>query len=110
MGKPGNLAIIGWSGSGRGPRLPALSWLLSLTWEQADHVEAIACGYREHVQLTDEELDRLAGVMNMRLLYLHCADYRTAVRRGQTPTLDQWNWRPDYCERLAAQASAAFRS
>jgi len=110
MGKPGNLVIVGWGGSGRGPRLPALAWLLSLTWEKTDHVEAIARAYREHVQLTDEEMDRLAGVMNMRLLYLHCHDFRVAILRGQTPTLDELSWRPDYCERLAKQAIAAFRS
>lgn len=110
VGKPGNLVIIGWNGSGRGPRLPALGWLLWTAQHVADHVEAIARGYREHVQLTDEELDRLAGVINMRSLWLVCHDYRAFVRRGQTPTLDEWSWRPDDGEQRAAQAIAAFRS
>lgn len=110
VGKPGNLVIIGWNGSGRGPRLPAVGWLLWTAQLENDHVEAIARGYRQHVQLTDEELDRLAGVINMRSLWLLCHDYRSAVRRGQSPTLDEVGWRPDDGERRAAQAIAAFRS
>ena len=113
MGKPGNLAIIGWNGSGRGPRLPALGWLLWTAHGNADHLEAIARGYREHVQLTEEEMDRLGGVINMRSLWLVCHDYRSAVRKGQTPTLDEpgfLSWRPDDGEKRAAQAIAVFRS
>lgn len=109
VGKAGNLVIIGWNGSGRGPRLPALGWLLWTAQGEAGHVEAIARGYREHVQLTDEELDRLAGVINMRSLWLLCYDYRASVHRGQTPTLDEWSWRPVDGEQRAAQAIAAFR-
>ncbi|MGH9370580.1 MAG: phosphotransferase enzyme family protein [Vicinamibacterales bacterium] len=111
VGKRGNLVIVGWGGSGRGPRLPALAWLLWTTHGAADHIEAIARAYREHVQLTDEEMDRLAGVMNMRSLYLLCADYRASVRNGHTPTLDEpgfLSWRPDDGERLAAQAIVAL--
>jgi Phosphotransferase enzyme family len=113
VGTPGNLVIVGWAGSGRGPRLPALAWLLRTSAEVgADYVNAVMRGYREHVQLTDEELERLPGVLNMRPLWLACFEYRQIVRSGRTPTLDEgWTrWRPDFAERLAAQAIVALRS
>lgn len=112
VGPPGNLVIVGWAGSGRGPRLPALAWLLRTSAEVGpDYVDAVMRGYREHVQLTDEELERLPGVLNMRPLWLACLEYRMQVRRGQTPTLEEgWtSWRPEHGERLAAQAIASLR-
>jgi len=42
LSAPGNLAIVGWAGSGRGPRLPALAWLLRTASEVGpDHVDAV---------------------------------------------------------------------
>ena len=38
VGAPGDLAIVGWAGSGRGPRLPAVAWLLSTAGEAGDEV------------------------------------------------------------------------
>ncbi len=114
VGKPGNIVIVGWAGAGRGPRLPALAWLLRTAAEGgADQIDAVVRGYREHVQLIDEELDRLAGVTNIKPLYLACHDYRTLVQLGKTPTLDEAAWtgyRPEHGEQLAAQVKAAFRS
>ena len=58
-------------------------WLLRTAAEgNADYVEAVMRGYREHVQLTDEELDRLSGVLNMRPLWLGCIDYRASSHPG----------------------------
>jgi Ser/Thr protein kinase RdoA (MazF antagonist) len=113
VGTPGNLVIVGWAGSGRGPRLPALAWLLRTSAEVGpDYVDAVMRGYREQVQLTDEELERLPGVLNIRPLWLACYEYLLIVRRGKTPTLEEgWTrWRPDFAERLAAQAIASLRS
>lgn len=113
VGPPGDVVIVGWAGSGRGPRLPALAWLLRTAAEgRPDSVEAVVRGYREHVQLTGEELDRLPGVLNMRALWLACLEYREHVRAGHTPTLDEgWTgWRPEQGDRIAAQAIAALRS
>jgi Ser/Thr protein kinase RdoA (MazF antagonist) len=101
---------VGWAGSGRGPRLPALAWLLATAAEaSADHVEAVVRGYREHVQLTDEELDRLPGVLRLRPLWLVCADYRYMVRNGLAANLDEgWGKAlPERMDRLAAQVRAA---
>jgi hypothetical protein len=111
VGTPGNLVIVGWAGSGRGPRLPALAWLLRTSAEVGpDYVDAVMRGYREHVQLTDEELERLPGVLNMRALWLASLEYLFIVRSGRTPMLDEgWTrWRPDFAERLAAQAIASL--
>jgi hypothetical protein len=113
VGPPGNLVIVGWAGSGRGPRLPALAWLLATAAEAgADYVDAVTQGYREHVQLTDEELDRLPGVLKMRPLWLVSADYRFIVRNGLTAKLDE-GWAaslPERMERLAAQAIPSLRT
>ena len=115
VGTPGDLAIVGWAGSGRGPRLPALAWLLRTAAEAGpDHVDAVMHGYREHVQLTGDELDRLPRVLNLRPLWLACLDYREAVRKGEAPTLDQNRtgygfYRPQQAERLAVRAIASSR-
>src|SRR5439155_27086498 len=60
VGKPGNLVIVGWAGAGRGPRLAALGWLLRTAAHDpgnTDYINAVAEGYREHVRLTDDELE-----------------------------------------------------
>jgi hypothetical protein len=106
VGMPGDLVIVGWAGAGRGPRLPALAWLLTTAAEGGDaHVDAVIRGYREHVELTADELDRLPGVLSMRPLWLACLEYREQVRSGRTPTMDQgWTgWRPEHAERLGAK-------
>lgn len=116
VGTPGNLVIVGWAGSGRGPRLPALAWLLTTAAEgDLTLVDAAMSGYSEHVQLTDEEIERLPGILNMKPLYLACFQYRQSVRNGHTPTLDDgWpSWdvdRTEHSQRIAAQAIATLRS
>lgn len=91
VGRPGNMAIVGWAGSGRGPRLPALAWLLRTAAEtdpeRLGHVDAVVRGYREHGQITEDELDRLPAVLNLRPLWLSCLGFRMAVRGGGTPDL-----------------------
>lgn len=114
VGTPGNLVIVGWAGSGRGPRLPALAWLLATAAEGGlTLVDAAMRGYSEHVRLTDEEIERLPGILNMKPLYLSCFQYRQSVRNGRTPNLDDgWpSWdvdRGEHSQRIAAQAIAAL--
>jgi Ser/Thr protein kinase RdoA (MazF antagonist) len=114
VGKPGNLVIVGWSGSGRGPRLAALAWLLRTAAHDPtaiDYINAVVRGYRQHVQPTDEELDRLPGVINMVPLWMSCGAYQRYVRAGHTPALDERGfWPLDHGKQVAAQAIAAFRS
>lgn len=116
VGTPESLVIVGWAGSGRGPRLPALAWLLTTAAEGGlSRVDEAVRGYSEHIQLTGEEIDRLPGVLHMKPLWLGCLDYRQAVLSGRTPTLeDGWPpWaadRTDHVERIAAHAVAALRT
>lgn len=111
VGTPGNLVIVGWAGAGRGPRLPALAWLLRTAAEGSpENVSAVMHGYREHVQLKDAECERLPALLNMRALWLACLDYRMAVENGQTPPMDEGWMRRDsgeHAEQLAAAAIAA---
>jgi Ser/Thr protein kinase RdoA (MazF antagonist) len=113
VGPPDDLVIVGWAGAGRGPRLPALAWLL-WTAAEADHaaVDIVARAYRAHVELADAELARLAGVMAMRPLWLACLDFREQVRQGRTPAADQgWvGWRPEHAEPVAERAATALRT
>ncbi|MFI5707485.1 phosphotransferase enzyme family protein [Kribbella sp. NPDC051620] len=112
VGVPGALTIVGWAGSGRGPRLPALAWLLRTTAEgNPDNIDAVVRGYRQHVRLSDDELERLPRILNMRALWLACLDYQVAVNNGSTPTLNEGWLQPgsiEYAERLAARAVAAL--
>ncbi len=114
VGVPGKLVITGWAGSGRGPRLPALAWLLTTAAEGGlVAVDAVVRGYSEHVELTDAEIDRLPQVLDMKPCWLACLEYRQAVRSGHAPTL-QSGWpawaadRSEHNERIAARAVAAL--
>jgi Ser/Thr protein kinase RdoA (MazF antagonist) len=112
VGKPGSIVIIGWAGAGRGPRSVDLAWLVWTAAEggSMDPVDDVIRGYREHVQLTDEELDRFAGVLTLKPLYIMmCHDYHAAVRAGRRPSFDPAGWTA-HVERLAAHVTAAFRA
>jgi hypothetical protein len=114
VGKPGNLVVVGWAGSGRGPRLAALAWLLKTASKgspSTDYINAVVRGYREHVQLAEEEVDRLAGVINLVPLNMACFYYRTSVHTGYIPTGNERWWpKPEAAEQLAAKAIEAFRT
>ena len=79
---------INWKASGRGPRLADFAYLLWGTgsWNprrpNQERIDAAVDAYRRHVELTDEELDRLEAVMYVRTLYLACFGYRRAVTDG----------------------------
>ena len=67
---------INWKGSGLGPRLSDLAWLLWGTHRHTATIDVIVDAYRRHIEPTDEELDRLVGVIAIRPLYLTCFGYR----------------------------------
>lgn len=73
--------VVNWKGAGRGPRLADLGWVLWGCWNEADAIP-IVDAYRQHVELTDEELDRLDDVMAIRPLYLTCFGYRRNILKG----------------------------
>lgn len=73
--------VLNWKGAGVGPRLADLGWVLWGCWDESDAI-AVIDAYREHVELTLEELDRLPAVMAIRPLYLSAFGYRRNVLKG----------------------------
>jgi Ser/Thr protein kinase RdoA (MazF antagonist) len=106
---------INWKASGRGPRLADFAYLIWGTgaWNprRPNHewIDAAVNAYRRHVELTDDELDRLEGAMYIRTLYLACYGYRRSVAHGST--FNEWGFiePPEYFSSTAAAVRAAFR-
>jgi Ser/Thr protein kinase RdoA (MazF antagonist) len=73
--------VVNWKGAGTGPRLADLGWVLWGCWTEANAVSVIDA-YCRHVELTDEELDRLEAVMAIRPLYLTSYVYRRNILKG----------------------------
>jgi Ser/Thr protein kinase RdoA (MazF antagonist) len=103
---------IQWKASGRGPRLADFAYMMWGTWLNPEWIDAAVTAYRRHVELTDEELDRLEAVMYIRPLYLACFDWRRSLAGGHQPgSSDRW-WNqpdPEYIAEAAAATRAAFR-
>ena len=75
-------------------------------------IDAAVGAYRRHVELTDDELDRLEAVMYVRPLYLVCFDYRRSVANGDQPSGDEAWWGcidAEYISATAAATRAAVR-
>jgi Ser/Thr protein kinase RdoA (MazF antagonist) len=114
VGVPGRLAIVGWAGSGRGPRLPALAWLVRTAAEaDADgsmvNVAAVMRGYSGQIRLSDDEIERLPAILTLRPLWLGCLEFRMAIGDGRIPTANEGWMRSDNranAEELAARAIA----
>ncbi len=106
---------ISWKASGRGPRLADFAYLIWATgaWNprrpNQERINAAVNAYRRHVELTDDELDRLEAVMYIRTLYLACFGYRRAVANGSP--FNEWGFiePPEYFSSTAAAVRAAFR-
>jgi thiamine kinase-like enzyme len=67
---PAGLVLVDWTGAGRGARVASLAVLLNSV--EPRHIDDVPGGYRPHVNLTVEELDRLEGVLWIRPLWLAC--------------------------------------
>ena len=104
---------INWKAAGRGPRLADFAYLMwGAPWVEGDGIEAAVHAYRRHVELTDEELDRLEAVMYIRPLYLVCFDYRRSLANGYQPSGSEGWWGLSDAEHISATAAAtrtAFR-
>ena len=106
---------INWKASGRGPRLADFAYLIWGTgaWNprrpNQEWIDAAVNAYRRQVELTDDELDRLEGVMYIRTLYLACFGYRRSAANGST--FSEWGFiePPEYFSSTAAAVRAAFR-
>jgi Ser/Thr protein kinase RdoA (MazF antagonist) len=114
LGEHGPVAI-NWKASGRGPRLADFAYLIWGTgsWHprrpNQERIDAAVGAYRRHVELTDDELDRLEAVMYLRPLYLACFGYRRALTGGSA--FSEWAFiePPEYFSATAAAVRAAFR-
>src|SRR4051794_9234710 len=80
--------VFNWTASGRGPRLADFAWLMRVSWGDPKLIDPAVEAYCRHVDLTDEELDRLEEVMYIRPLYLDAFGYRRTVANGQVPGPD----------------------
>jgi RNA polymerase sigma factor (sigma-70 family) len=81
---PGGMVLVDWAGTGRGPRLWSLAFLLyAEAAKDPRRSGAVLLGYREHVTLETEELDRLAAVARARPLILRAWSVGTG---RMTPT------------------------
>ena len=106
---------INWKASGRGPRLADFAYLIWGTgsWNprrpNREWIDAATNAYRRHVDPTDDEIDRLEGVMYIRPLYLACFGYRRALTNGVV--FKEWGFiePPEYFSGTAAEVRAAFR-
>ncbi|HEY3977308.1 MAG TPA: aminoglycoside phosphotransferase family protein [Streptosporangiaceae bacterium] len=106
---------INWKASGRGPRLADFAYLAWGTgsWNprrpNQERIDAAVNAYRQHVEPTDDELDRLEAVMYIRALYLVCFGYRRALTNGSA--FNEWGFiePPEYFSSTAAAVRAAFR-
>jgi hypothetical protein len=77
----GGMVLVDWAGAGRGPRLWPLAFLLyAEAAKEPRRAGAVLLGYREHVTLEAEELDRLGAAARARPLILRA----WSVCRGQT--------------------------
>jgi Ser/Thr protein kinase RdoA (MazF antagonist) len=81
--------VVDWAGSGRGPRLWSLGFLLwAAGTRDLNLVDAVLTRYRGQVELTAAELDRLPGAIRARPLTMDCwsaahgrMDWASAVQR-----------------------------
>jgi Ser/Thr protein kinase RdoA (MazF antagonist) len=65
------MVVVDWAGAGRGPRLWSLAFLLyAEAAKEPRRAGAVLLGYREHVTLEADELDRLGAVAQARPLVL----------------------------------------
>ncbi len=113
VGEHGAVAI-NWKASGRGPRLADFAYLIWGTgsWNprqpNQERIDAAVNAYRQHVEPTDDELDRLEAVMYIRTLYLTCFGYRRAVTNGER--FREWGFirPPEYFSATAVATRSAF--
>ena len=99
---PAGPVLVDWAGAGTGPRLACLAGLLHSAGPR--HAAAALAGYREHIELTSGELDRLEGVLWIRILWLSAwqcwlACVSAKVHQGFVP-------RREYVTALAAAVRA----
>jgi Ser/Thr protein kinase RdoA (MazF antagonist) len=104
---------INFKSAGCGPRLADFAYLMwGAPWSKGDGVGAAVDAYRRHIELTDEELDRLKAMMYVRPLYLTCFDYRRSLVNGHQPDGSEGWWGfidPEHIRSAAVATRTALR-
>jgi Ser/Thr protein kinase RdoA (MazF antagonist) len=109
--RPGQgIVVIDWAGSGRGPRLWSLGFLL---WAAGSHdlslVDAVVGHYRDRVQLTADEQDRLPDAIRARPLTID--SWSVAHRRlDAAVAVQRLDRRIDLAEAIADRVRRAIRT
>jgi Ser/Thr protein kinase RdoA (MazF antagonist) len=97
-----------WTAAGRGPRLADFAWLMRVSWGDPKLIDPAVEAYCRHVDLTDDELERLEEVMYVRPLYLDAFGYRRSLASGHDPGIDLRRFSdPDNTRATAAATRAA---
>ncbi len=111
-----DLLFIDWTAAGRGPRLAPLAVLIwSSAFKKGEWsprlIDAVVAGYRAHLSLSEDELERLADVMRIRPLVFACWRYRHALISEQLPDGTEWWWPDENLVRaIAARAYSALQA
>jgi len=102
------LAIVDWTGAGRGPRLWSIGFLL---WAAGALdlrlIDLVVSRYRRAVELEPAELDRLAGAIRGRPIMLETWSV-CAGRRELAAAVDRVDRATELAESIAAVARRAF--
>ena len=102
------LAIVDWTGAGRGPRLWSLGFLL---WAAGARniklVDLVVSRYRRSIELEPAELDRLSGAIRGRPVMLE-AWAVCAGRRGVADAVERVDRAGELAREIAAAARRAF--
>jgi Ser/Thr protein kinase RdoA (MazF antagonist) len=108
LGEQGPVTI-NWKAAGRGPRLADFAWLMWGTWRNDEWIKLAVSAYRQHVELTGDELERLEAVMYIRPLYLGSFSYRRDMINGREAQ-EVWGFvNPEHIGAIAAATRAAYR-
>lgn len=99
---------INWMAAGRGPRLADFAWLMWGTWRDQALIDAAVNGYRRHIELTDEELDRFEAIMYLRPLFLAGFVIRRNIMEGRNEDALSFV-DPEYFRATAGATRKAFR-
>jgi Ser/Thr protein kinase RdoA (MazF antagonist) len=105
---PDAMVVVDWAGAGRGPRVWSLAFLLYAEGaKDLRRVDVVLAGYRRHVTLTGEELDRLAAIARARPLVLSAWSVCTG-RTSPTEAVAHAAEAKTLAEAVAARARAAL--
>jgi methyltransferase (TIGR00027 family) len=105
--RAGEMVLVDWAGVGRGPRLASLGFLLWATGRSLPCVDAVISGYRRHIRLEPEELDRLAAAVGARPVVFGSWSFATGRQTLPDVVDDLPTIRAD-ADAIAARALAAF--